>query len=62
MNMMVVDVDHLKNVKAGDEVVLLGQNKHLEISADGLAQKIGTINYEVTSRISSTLPRKLNLK
>jgi len=57
MNMFVVDVNHLKNVKTEDEVVLLGKQGRGEISAEEIAQKLGTINYEITTRISSLLPR-----
>jgi len=57
MNMFVVDVNHLKNIKIEDEVVLLGKQGKLEISAEEIALKIDTINYEITTRISSLLPR-----
>ncbi len=57
MNMFVVDVNHLKNVTAGDEVVLLGKQGEEEITAEELAEKIGTINYEITTRISPLLKR-----
>jgi alanine racemase len=58
MNMFVVDVTHLQNVQAEDEVVLLGMQGEEEISAEELAEYLDTINYEVTTRISSLLPRK----
>jgi alanine racemase len=57
MNMFVVNVSHLKNVKAEDEVVLLGKQGSQEISTEEIAEKIDTINYEITTRISSLLPR-----
>ena len=69
MNMFVVDVNHLKSVKIEDEVVILGkQGKEParnashndvggEITAEEIAQKIDTINYEITTRISPFLPR-----
>jgi alanine racemase len=57
MNMCVVDVSHLKNVKQEDEVVILGRQGKGEITAEELAEKIGTINYEITTRISALLPR-----
>jgi alanine racemase len=52
MNMFVVDVTG-KNVHLEDEVILLGK----EISADYIAEKIGTINYEVVARINPLLPK-----
>ncbi|MBD3366306.1 alanine racemase [candidate division WWE3 bacterium] len=57
MNMIVVDVSHLEDVSPMDEVVLLGSQGGNEISADEIAEKIGTINYEVISRISPLFPR-----
>ena len=57
MNMFVVDVSHLDDVKNEDEVVLLGQQKDACISAEEIAAKIGTINYEVTTRTLALLPR-----
>ncbi len=57
MNMLVADVSHLKSVKHEDEVVILGRQGREEITAEEMAQKIGTINYEITTRISALLPR-----
>jgi alanine racemase len=57
MNMFVVDISHLKNVKREDEVVIIGSQNKGNISAEEIADKLGTINYEVTTRISALLPR-----
>ncbi|NTW26944.1 MAG: alanine racemase [Candidatus Moranbacteria bacterium] len=57
MNMFVVDVSHLEGVIAGDEVVLLGKQGEQEIMAEEIAEKIDTINYEITTRISPLLKR-----
>ena len=57
MNMIVIDVTDIKNVKLEDEVALLGNKDGLKVSADEWAKKIGTINYEVVSRINPLLPR-----
>lgn len=57
MNMFTVDVSHLKKVKIEDEVVLLGRQGKEEITAEEIAKKLDTINYEITTRISSLLPR-----
>jgi alanine racemase len=57
MNMFVVDVNHLKNVKTEDEVVIIGRQGRGQITAEEMADKIGTINYEITTRISALLPR-----
>ncbi|MCC7160787.1 alanine racemase [Candidatus Nomurabacteria bacterium] len=57
MNMFVVDISHLSNVKQEDEVVILGHQGKEEITAESMADKIKTINYEITTRISPLLPR-----
>ena len=57
MNMTVIDVSHLKQVKNEDEVVILGCQGKEYISAEEIAARIGTINYEITTRISPLLPR-----
>ncbi len=57
MNMFTVDVTHLKKVKIEDEVVLLGQQGKEKITAEEIGKKLNTINYEVTTRVSSLLPR-----
>lgn len=57
MNMLVVDVTHIKGVKPQDEVVLLGSQKKTCITAEQLGEITGTINYEVTTRLSALLPR-----
>ncbi|MFA6257414.1 MAG: alanine racemase [Candidatus Paceibacterota bacterium] len=57
MNMFVVDVSHLSKIKLEDEVVILGKQGGEEITAEEMAERINTINYEVTTRISALLPR-----
>ena len=57
MNMSAVDVNHLRNVKMEDEVVILGRQGKEEITAEEMAGRIGTINYEITTRISPLLRR-----
>ncbi len=61
MNMFVVDITNIKNVELEEEVTLLGKTQKLEITAEETAEKISTINYEVTTRISSKLPRVVQL-
>jgi alanine racemase len=57
MNLIMVDVTKIKKVKVNDEVVLIGRQLSAYISADELSQKIGTINYEVVTRINPLLLR-----
>ena len=57
MNFFVTDVSGISKVKVGDEVVLIGRQGREEITADEIAKKIGTINYEVVTRINPLIPR-----
>ncbi|MDP1625183.1 MAG: alanine racemase [bacterium] len=57
MDMTVIDVTDIPLVKAGDEVVLLGKQGKTSISAEALASRAGTINYEIVTRINPLLPR-----
>lgn len=57
MNMCVVDVTDVRGAKVEDEVVLLGSQKKERISAEDIASKMGTINYEVVTRINPLIPR-----
>jgi len=56
MNMTMLDVTDI-SVQPDDEVVLLGRQGNAEIRAEELAEKIGTIAYEVVSRINPRIPR-----
>ena len=57
MNLSVVDVSAVNGAKVGDEVVLIGQMDGEQITAEEIAKKLGTISYEVVSRINPLLPR-----
>lgn len=59
MNMIMVDVTHIPEVKLEDEVVLIGRQGKEEITAEELAELSQTINYEVTTRINERIPRKI---
>lgn len=57
MDQVIVKLDHIPEAKAGDEVVLLGTQEGETITARDLAEKWGTINYEVTCGLSARVPR-----
>lgn len=59
MNMCMVDVTDVPGVSLDDEVVLLGRSGDEQIRAEDLAAIIGSIHYEVTTRIHERLPRIL---
>jgi alanine racemase len=58
MDMSLVDVTQLRGqVHLGDEAVIIGRQGQEEITADELAEKLGTINYEIVTGISHRVPR-----
>jgi Alr-MurF fusion protein len=57
MDQCIVDVSHIPQVRAGDEVVLIGRQGELSLTAEHVAQRLGTINYEVVSEILARVPR-----
>lgn len=57
MNMFMVDVTEVPKVSREDEVVLIGRGGKNRMRADDVAQKIGSIHYEVTTRINPLTPR-----
>ncbi|HOX61016.1 MAG TPA: alanine racemase [Candidatus Magasanikbacteria bacterium] len=59
MNMFVVDVTRVPNVRANDEFIIIGKQKNETISAEEIAKNIDTINYEITTRLSPLLPKIL---
>ena len=58
MDQTMVDVGHVRNVKVGDEVVLIGKQGREEIRVERLARLAGTIPYEIVTGITSRVPRK----
>ena len=57
MNMMMVDVTHIDNVKVEDTVVLLGRSKDETLSASDVAEWAETIHYELVTGINQSLER-----
>jgi alanine racemase len=57
MNMCMVDVTDIPDIRIEDEVVLLGSQGDERVSAEQLAAWCGTIAYEIVSRIHPGLPR-----
>lgn len=57
MDQCTLDVTALPEVAVGDEVVFIGRQGEGEITADEVADLLGTINYEVVTALSPRLPR-----
>jgi len=57
MDQTMIDVGHIKNVKIGDEVVLIGKQGNERIRVERLARLAGTIPYEIVCSITDRVPR-----
>jgi len=61
MNMMVVDVSDIPTVRLSDEVILIGRQENLEVSVASFSENSNLLNYELLSRISKSIPRKIKI-
>jgi alanine racemase len=57
MDQCMVDVTHLPQTRSGDEVVLIGRQGTATLTAEQVAERLGTINYEVVAEILARVPR-----
>lgn len=57
MDQVMVDASHVKDIRLGDPVTILGRQKSERISADELAGHAGTINYEIVCSLGNRLPK-----
>jgi alanine racemase len=57
MDLMMIDVSEIPDAAVGDEVVLMGRQGDEEISAEELAERAGTITWEIITRIGSRVRR-----
>ena len=57
MDMLMVDVSHVPGVKVGDEAVAVGAQGGQTISLAELAEKAGTIDYELCTLLKTRVPR-----
>ena len=57
MDQTMIDVTAIPGVRQGDEVVLIGEQGQERITAEDVAERLGTINYEVVSQILARVPR-----
>jgi alanine racemase len=59
MNLTMIDITDIDAVTLEDEVVLLGSSGGETITAETMASWAGTINYEIVTRISPLLERRI---
>jgi alanine racemase len=57
MDQFMIDVTGISGVEPGTEVVLIGHDGGQSITADDIAARMGTINYEIVCMISDRVPR-----
>jgi alanine racemase len=57
MDLIMIDVSKIDNVAVGDEVVLMGRQDNEEVSCAELAERAGTITWEIVTRIGSRVRR-----
>ncbi len=54
MDQCMIDVTNVHNINTGDEVIIFGADT---VTADDLADMLGTINYEIVCMIAKRVPR-----
>lgn len=59
MNAIAVNVTKAKNVKVGDEVILIGKQGRKEITVASFSESTHQVNYELLTRLPKDIPRKI---
>ena len=57
MNMMLVDITRVPDVREGDEVVLIGSREGIDLSVSSFAELSDQLNYELLTRLPRNIPR-----
>jgi alanine racemase len=57
MDLSLIDVTDIEGVQCQDEVVLFGQQGNETITVDEMAERCGTISYEILCNVSERVPR-----
>ncbi len=57
MNMSMVDVTGLNKIDTESEVTLIGSQGKATVTAEDMADLVGTINYEIVARLNPEIPR-----
>jgi alanine racemase len=59
MNMFIVDITAIPDVKIGDEVVLIGKQGKNKITVASFSELMNLVNYELLTRLPNEIPRKI---
>jgi len=57
MDQCMIDATAVNTISIGDEVILFGRCDDIELPVESLAEKMGTINYEILCVIGKRIPR-----
>lgn len=57
MNTMTVNVTDMPGVERGDEVVIIGKQKRMDISVASFSEMSNQINYQTLTRLPADIPR-----
>lgn len=59
MNTMTVNVADIPHVEKGDEVVIIGKQRRLNISVASFSEMSNDLNYQTLTRLPANIPRKI---
>ncbi len=59
MNMIILDVSNITDVRVGDEVVIIGKQANLEIKVSAFSDISNKLNYEVLTHLSPDIERMI---
>ena len=59
MNLMVIDIDRVKDATYGDTVTLMGTDGAEAIHAEMIADWAETIHYELVTKLNPAIPRRI---
>ncbi|MBI3911296.1 MAG: alanine racemase [Armatimonadetes bacterium] len=57
MDQVILDVTDISDVRPGDEAVFIGRQGEQEITVPEIARHVGTVTYEILTRLGARLPR-----
>ena len=58
MDQFMVDITEIPNTNIGDEVIIMGTNGNISITANEIAKIVDTISYEIVCMIGKRVPRQ----
>lgn len=57
MDQCMIDVTSVNNITVGNDVILFGKSDESELPVESLAERMGTISYEILCNIGKRIPR-----